>query len=456
MAKCKSCGKKGLFFKVNADGLCSYCAPIVAEDKRLAEIQRQEREAAEREKSRQELEDKIRAEMQQEMEYLKVLNQQKAEQSVSTINLTDADYSGYPDIEINQNNRYLLKTLVDKYTTKEIDDNFVKWYEFESAFTPHEYSDREILEKSKYIVYNMLNKMGSLKYWVDSVNDHKKWFDYYDNLIQLLPQLSEFEPYVNFILPLPHDLYKKYIDEREQYTNAFIERWWQRVINQAASLKTIDGRKNKIDNFYKELMTYREFISDNNLQLVDKLKAETDLETIKKTEKPLPEFDSQKEQELLSVLKNSIGNSLNEHFAYIELQNFYYKYRKNDQKYLELCKEYCQKDIVILPQVDKNYIIKQTQTLERLMSYSSRADYKKDLERVQKCGFEGRIPAFKRMSIICENEKDFDGAISYCDMEIKHLISHGIRKDSVSLDEVYKRREKLLAKRDKLLNEIKK
>ena len=66
-------------------------------------------------------------------------NQQKAEQSVSTINLIDADYSGYPDIEINQNNRYLLKTLVDKYTTKEIDDNFVKWYEFESAFTPHEY-----------------------------------------------------------------------------------------------------------------------------------------------------------------------------------------------------------------------------------------------------------------------------------------------------------------------------
>ena len=106
--------------------------------------------------------------------------------------------------------------------------------------------------------------------------------------------------------------------------------------------------------------------------------------------------------------------------------------------------------------MDKNYIIKQTQTLERLMSYSSRIDYKKDLERVQKYGFEGRIPAFKRMSIICENDKDFDGAISYCDMEIKHLISHGIRKDSVSLDEVYKRREKLLAKRDKLLNEIKK
>lgn len=79
MAKCKRCGGKGLFFKVNADGLCSYCAAVVAEDNRLAEIHRQEREAAEREKSRRELEQKIRAEMQQEMENLKNINRPKTE-----------------------------------------------------------------------------------------------------------------------------------------------------------------------------------------------------------------------------------------------------------------------------------------------------------------------------------------------------------------------------------------
>lgn len=453
MAKCKRCGRKGLFFKVNSDSLCSDCAAIVAEDKRLAEAQQREHEEREREKSHRELEQKIRTEMQQEMEELKELNRQKTEQptsSADTITVT-VEYSGYPDIIITSNNKYLIKALIEKYTTAAIDDNFIEWYKFQSVFVSHEYSDNELSERTKYIVYNMLNNLGSLKYWIDNANDHKKWFDYYAELLQLLPQLSEFEPYFKFNSPLPHELHEKYITERDKYTKEFIERWWQRVINQVASLKTLEGRNQKIDNFYNELMTYKEFISDSNLQFIDKLKSETNLETIKKTEKTLPEFDLQKEQELLNILKKSIGNSLSEHFAYIELQNFYYKYRKNDQKYLELCKQYCQKDIAILPQVDRDYITEQTRTLKRLMSYSSRTDYKKDLERVQKYGFEGRIPAFKRMSIICENEKDFDGAISYCDMETEHLLSHGSRQDSNSVNEVSKRREKLVAKKDKFL-----
>jgi len=77
MAKCKRCGKKRLFLKLDSDGLCSYCAAVVAEDKRFAEIQRQEREAAEREQNRQELEHKIRSEMQQEIETLRKASYQK-------------------------------------------------------------------------------------------------------------------------------------------------------------------------------------------------------------------------------------------------------------------------------------------------------------------------------------------------------------------------------------------
>lgn len=453
MAKCKRCGKKGLFLKLDSDGLCSACSTIAAEEKILAEVQRHKLEAEEREKSHRELEQKIRTEMQQEMEELKELNRQKTEQptsSTDTITVT-VEYSGYPDIIITSNNKYLIKALIEKYTTVAIDDNFIEWYKFQSVFVSHEYSDNELSERTKYIVYNMLNNLGSLKYWIDNANDHKKWFDYYAELLQLLPQLSEFEPYFKFNSPLPHELHKKYITERDKYTKEFIERWWQRVINQAASLKTLEGRNKKIDSFYNELMTYKEFISDSNLQFIYKLKSETNLETIKKTEKPLPEFDLQKEQELLNILKNSIGNSLNEHFAYIELQNFYYKYRKNDQKYLELCKQYCQKDIAVLPQVDRDYITEQTRTLKRFMSYSSRIDYQKDLERIQKYGFEGRIPAFKRMSIICENEKDFDSAISYCDMETEHLLSHGSKQDSDSVNNILKRREKLIAKKEQFL-----
>ncbi len=42
MAKCKRCGRKGLFFKVNADSLCFDCAAIEAEDKGLAEAEQAE------------------------------------------------------------------------------------------------------------------------------------------------------------------------------------------------------------------------------------------------------------------------------------------------------------------------------------------------------------------------------------------------------------------------------
>ena len=42
MAKCNRCGRKGLFFKVNSEGLCKDCADIMAEDKRLAETEQSE------------------------------------------------------------------------------------------------------------------------------------------------------------------------------------------------------------------------------------------------------------------------------------------------------------------------------------------------------------------------------------------------------------------------------
>lgn len=42
MAKCKRCGRKGLFFKVNSDSLCSDCADAVAEDKKLLETEQSE------------------------------------------------------------------------------------------------------------------------------------------------------------------------------------------------------------------------------------------------------------------------------------------------------------------------------------------------------------------------------------------------------------------------------
>lgn len=89
MAKCKRCGKKGLFLKLDSDGLCSSCSTIAAEEKILAETQQHKLESEEREKSRRELEDKIRAEMQQEMEILRKHNCKNAKSPMYDLNSID-------------------------------------------------------------------------------------------------------------------------------------------------------------------------------------------------------------------------------------------------------------------------------------------------------------------------------------------------------------------------------
>lgn len=86
MAKCKRCGKKGLFLKLDSDGLCSSCSTIAAEEKILAEAQQHKLESEEREQSRRELEDKIRAEMQQEMEILRKHNCKNAKSPMYDLN----------------------------------------------------------------------------------------------------------------------------------------------------------------------------------------------------------------------------------------------------------------------------------------------------------------------------------------------------------------------------------
>ena len=184
------------------------------------------------------------------------------------------------------------------------------------------------------------------------------------------------------------------------------------------------------------------------------------MEKCKQSEKKLlPEFDQAKELELLDTLKKSGRNAENKHFAYIELQKFYYKYRNNDPKYLKLCKQYCEKDIELLPKVDESYIKREVNTIKRLMAYHNSAtkiNYMERIENIKKDGFRASIPAFKRLSIICEKENDFDGAIKYCDAEINYYLSHGIAHDSDTVQEIYKRREKLIAKQNKLMKDAEK
>lgn len=430
MAKCKRCGRWGLFLKLNRNGLCAEC-----------------------EKKAFEEQNRINRQIKRQM--IESENKAKAAASEVEINISAPSISVdmFPECVIHIDNKPALKSLLERYTTEEYDDSFVKFDRFISVNVPHEYSDAEFSYKLKYIVYQKLRKLSSYKKWIRDATAPDAFFSNYDGALAMLTELSEFEPYFEFYKPVPHEMYADYFKNRETYTAQFIKRWWDSTLSKASSLKTDDGKINKIEKCCAELRLYSKYLSEGNKNLIENLRSSVNVNEIKKAEKPLPEFDYEKEKQLLQTLKSSLNRVQNKHFALIELQNFYYKYRKLDDQYIKLCREYCQKDIDLLPKLDESYKKEQISMIKRLSQYHDEALLKEDqkeIDQINKTGFNGTIPAFKRMSMICENDKDYDGAIYYCDAAIQHYLNHGYKADSVTIEEFNKRRDKLIAKKSKM------
>lgn len=165
-------------------------------------------------------------------------------------------------------------------------------------------------------------------------------------------------------------------------------------------------------------------------------------ETVKKTnKKELPSFDISQEKVLLSEYKSATNNSLNQHFALIALQDFYYKYRVLDDQYLQQCISYCEEDISKLSIFQSSYI-KEEQ--KRLQSYLPINEVQQQLRKMGP--FKGNIPAFKRMTIIYEKSKQFTKGIDMCDQAIQYYSSIGSNEEAYDFSQ---RKEKLIQKQKK-------
>ena len=111
-----------------------------------------------------------------------------------------------------------------------------------------------------------------------------------------------------------------------------------------------------------------------------------------------------------------------QHFASIDLQQFYYKYRDLGQEYLDKCIFYCSDDINRLPEIQAAY------------------------RNANGTAFDGRIPAYERLAIIYEKQKDFINAIDICDKASQYYSVSGM----IELKEDFEaRKAKLLSKQDK-------
>jgi hypothetical protein len=158
-----------------------------------------------------------------------------------------------------------------------------------------------------------------------------------------------------------------------------------------------------------------------------------------KTNKPLI-FDADQEKTRLKELNKNSKNLVKRHFQYIYLQDFYYKYRNLSTKHIEKCKEFCWLDINSLEEMFSSYIKQEIESIQKLKDYHGAEYINNRIKEIKEQGFIGNIPAFKRLSIIHENEGNIDKAIEICHQAIQFKQS----------DEYFKSRiEKLKIKQNK-------
>src|SRR5699024_7924767 len=114
------------------------------------------------------------------------------------------------------------------------------------------------------------------------------------------------------------------------------------------------------------------------------------------------------------------NNPVDKHFVYIQLQDFYYKYRELDIMYVEECIKYCEADIQLLDQLNERYVKERVEDLSYMKRTHSKEEYKMEVQRVKKQKFQGRIPAFSRLAIIYEKRKDYESAIKVSNKAIQY------------------------------------
>ena len=160
----------------------------------------------------------------------------------------------------------------------------------------------------------------------------------------------------------------------------------------------------------------------------------------KKKAKEVLSFDSVQERLLLEAYQSAINNSLDQHFASISLQNFYYKYRNLNKEYLDRCIEYCKDDISRLPEIQKTYIEDEKKDI---LSCGWLSTVEKQNRISEICPFYASIPAFKRLAIYYEKEKNYESAIKICDQAISFYSSGSIHSQVLEFEE---RKKKIMNK----------
>ena len=292
---------------------------------------------------------------------------------------------------------------------------------------PNKYS----LDNYVYLVYC---EIGSYKKWIRDSIDPAVFFKNYDELMSSFKALLENALDYVYYEPNPYKDMQDYIAKYSENLCLFIRRAWDSTISKASLLKTDSAKKKRIDSFFCEIEKYNERLTDEARALLQDLR-DTPLNygNLPKKAKKLPVFDLEAEKALRLNFHNA-DDYVAKHFALIGLAEFYYKYRDVSNEYLEMCIDFCKKDIKLLPLAEKEYV-------DRLLKNQDFPDSKR--RDIISRGLVSYDTAFKRLAIIYEKSGDYDKAISICYDGLR------ISKNLYEKEDFKKRIDRYQAKLDK-------
>ena len=409
--KCSECGRLGIF----PNGLCESCTIAV---KIRNTPQSPKKQSLNSDRNRQ-------------------TQSNVTEQSVNPISRVNVSDVKEPWSDTDNK----LLNLLRKYTN-ETDEIFaVNQLKYE-PLTSLQIPKSQLNARVDSLVYNKYAKVGFCRRWIGETDNPDVYFSNYDDLLLTLKQLIEFEPYYPFYDPKPADLLTEYTDSRSEYNDDFLGRWWENVIEQVLKLKTENGRQNKINTLKQNLEAYKSRLTEDNIVLYSRIIEEDIYSGYTYKNKKVPDFDYAAEKDILTRLQ-SCESAIERHHVMSEAQNFYYKYRDVDPIYLQKCINFCYEDINSLEDVSREEAAIKNEWLQGQTYLDSDKMYIEYAEKALKYGFQGVIPAFKRLRIIYDKKKDFSRAIECCDLAIDYYTIHGMPTDA---SEFAQRKLKLQAK----------
>lgn len=340
-----------------------------------------------------------------------------------------------------------LRSLLYTLSTPEYEESFTDCGfppdDGRREFLPHEADDKLAFYCDRY-----WENAGQYKYRIESAASPEVFFKNFDLYVETLKNLSRFEFYVQFDQPFPTAILAKLVRDEGKLQNAMLNRAWNTALRKVERLKTETARKKALDDFFAYTETYRERWKEPAIQELEKFSQEKNLaiqNEIRAPERPKPVFDASEERSLLLEYRNA-KDAMKKHFARLPLIRFYYKYR-HDEKYLEKCERLCLEDIEELPKLDK--IARQEAARVYQMSDKS-ASQKRRYEEESKRGFVGTIPAFDKLIMINLNRGDYQKALEYCDIAIRHSKEHAYAGgEAISMKPYMEKKERIQKKAEK-------